>query len=151
MFAVRPYRPRKPSNGQGNLRPARRKFNEAKLRWRVPNGARIGFAYLEREVDADMYQGHNYTDLDRGDRAISELCADRSAIRCAAVRPRRSSRLVLTANPGGPGHQWVRERYGLNPFPRGPKIITGTLPNGQLQRVGDPVAVENDRMLMSAI
>ena len=29
--------------------------------WRFPNGARLRFAYLERDADADAYQGHSYT------------------------------------------------------------------------------------------
>jgi hypothetical protein len=29
--------------------------------WRFPNGARLRFAYLERDSDADGYQGHSYT------------------------------------------------------------------------------------------
>ena len=29
------------------------------MRW--PNGARLRFAYLERDADADAYQGHSYT------------------------------------------------------------------------------------------
>lgn len=29
--------------------------------WRAPNGARLRFAYLERDADADGYQGHSYT------------------------------------------------------------------------------------------
>ena len=29
--------------------------------WRWPNGARLRFAYLERDADADAYQGHSYT------------------------------------------------------------------------------------------
>jgi hypothetical protein len=38
------------------------KFNEAKLRWRMPNGGRMAFAYLESVSDADEYQGRNITD-----------------------------------------------------------------------------------------
>ena len=38
------------------------KFNEAKLRWRMPNGGRMAFAYLESVADADEYQGRNVTD-----------------------------------------------------------------------------------------
>ena len=30
--------------------------------------------------------------------------------------------LLLTGNPGGPGHQWLRERY-ISPAPRGNRII----------------------------
>jgi hypothetical protein len=36
------------------------KFNEQDKLWRFPNGARLRFAYLERDADADAYQGHSY-------------------------------------------------------------------------------------------
>jgi hypothetical protein len=31
--------------------------------WRATNGARLRFAYLERDADAELYQGHSYTRL----------------------------------------------------------------------------------------
>jgi hypothetical protein len=34
-------------------------FNASRLRWRMPNGGRVGFAYLETVKDADQYQGRN--------------------------------------------------------------------------------------------
>jgi hypothetical protein len=34
------------------------KFHEQDKMWRFPNGARLRFAYLERDSDADAYQGH---------------------------------------------------------------------------------------------
>ena len=37
------------------------KYNEKKAEWTMPNGARLKFAYLERDADASNYQGHNYT------------------------------------------------------------------------------------------
>ena len=37
------------------------KLNETEKMWRAPDGARLRFAYLERDADADMYQGHSYT------------------------------------------------------------------------------------------
>jgi hypothetical protein len=36
-------------------------LNETEKMWRAPDGARLRFAYLERDADADMYQGHHYT------------------------------------------------------------------------------------------
>src|SRR5262245_32655510 len=36
-------------------------LNETEKMWRAPDGGRLRFAYLERDADADMYQGHNYT------------------------------------------------------------------------------------------
>ena len=38
------------------------RFNEQKLRWRMPNGGRVSFAYLDGVTDADEYQGRNVTD-----------------------------------------------------------------------------------------
>src|SRR5436309_3343648 len=37
------------------------RFNEQDKMWRFPSGARLRFAYLERDADADAYQGHSYT------------------------------------------------------------------------------------------
>jgi hypothetical protein len=37
------------------------KLNEQDKMWRFPNGARLRFAYLERDSDAEAYQGHSYT------------------------------------------------------------------------------------------
>ena len=39
------------------------KYNETDKMWRATNGARLRFAYLERDADADLYQGHSYTRL----------------------------------------------------------------------------------------
>ena len=38
-------------------------LNETEKMWRAPDGARLRFAYLERDADADMYQGHNAVPL----------------------------------------------------------------------------------------
>jgi hypothetical protein len=38
-------------------------WNEQKKWWTFPNGARLKFEYLDRDADADNYQGHNYTDI----------------------------------------------------------------------------------------
>ena len=37
------------------------RYNDQDKMWRWPNGARLHFAYLERDADADAYQGHSYT------------------------------------------------------------------------------------------
>jgi hypothetical protein len=36
-------------------------YHEQEKMWRAPNGARLRFAYLERDADAESYQGHSYT------------------------------------------------------------------------------------------
>ena len=87
--------------------------------WRAPNGARLRFAYLERDQDADAYQGHSYT------RVYVEEAGTfpRAAPILKLMATLRSGRGIpcgmrLTGNPGGPGHQWVKARY-IDPAPLG--------------------------------
>lgn len=102
------------------------KFNEQDKLWRFPNGARLRFAYLESDSDAQAYQGHNYTRVyveEMGTfpnpEPIFKLFA---TLRSGAGVP---VRFIATANPGGPGHSWIKARY-IDPAPTGMKIITDT-------------------------
>lgn len=92
--------------------------------WRFPDGGRLRFAYLERDSDADGYQGHSYTRVyveEAGNfpssKPIMKLMA---TLRSGAGVP---CGMRLTGNPGGPGHQWVKARY-IDPAPDGWKVIT---------------------------
>ena len=95
------------------------RYNDQDKMWRWPNGARLRFAYLERDADADAYQGHSYTRV-----YVEELGTFPSAspvLRLMATL--RSGEGVpcgfrATGNPGGPGHQWVKARY-IDPNPAG--------------------------------
>ena len=99
------------------------KYNEQKAEWRMPGGARLKFVYLERDADAEEYQGHNYTRVYVEEATnfpsagpINKL---RATLRSAAGVP---CGMRLTGNPGGPGHNWVKARY-ITPDPRGFKLI----------------------------
>jgi hypothetical protein len=98
-------------------------FHETDKMWRFPNGARLRFAYLENDTDAESYQGHSYTRVyveELGTFAnpapIFKLMA---TLRSGAGVP---CRFIATANPGGPGHLWIKQRY-IDPAPLGMKII----------------------------
>lgn len=100
------------------------RYNEQKAEWTFPNGARLLFRYLERDQDAEEYQGHNYTRVYIEEvtnfpspAPINKL---RATLRSAAGVP---CGMRLTGNPGGPGHNWVKARY-ITPCPTGFKIIT---------------------------
>jgi len=41
------------------------RYTTAEKMWAFPNGARLRFAYLERDADADAYQGHSYSRTSR--------------------------------------------------------------------------------------
>lgn len=105
------------------------KFHEQEKMWRFPNGARLRFAYLERDADADAYQGHSYTRIyveELGTFAspapVMKLMA---TLRSGAGVP---CGFRATGNPGGPGHQWVKARY-INPAPLGWKVIAEPFKN----------------------
>jgi hypothetical protein len=49
------------------------RYNDQDKMWRWPNGARLRFAYLERDADADAYQGHSYTGCMSRSRARSRV------------------------------------------------------------------------------
>lgn len=81
---------------------------------RMPNGAILKFRHLKREDDADDYQGHQYTWVAFDEvtnwatpSAINKL---RACLRSAIVPP-EGLRFLLTGNPGGKGHNWVKARY----------------------------------------
>lgn len=127
------------------------KFNEAKLRWRMPNGGRVAFAYLENVTDAQEYQGRNLTDawIEEAGQYPNPAPIDRlfGVLRSAAGVP---VQMILTGNPGGPGQHWLRDRYQLHPFPHRPRIMTRTLANGAMHRVAlIPSRITDNRILLA--
>lgn len=99
------------------------KFNEQEKLWRFPNGARLRFAYLENDNDAQAYQGHSYTRVyveEMGTFANPEpIFKLMATLRSGAGVP---CRFIATANPGGPGHSWIKARY-IDPAPTGMKVL----------------------------
>lgn len=101
-------------------------YNEQAKTWTMPGGGRLKFVYLEKDEDAEEYQGHSYTRV-----YVEEVTNFPSAdpimklmavLRSGAGVP---CGMRLTGNPGGPGHTWVKARY-IDPAPLGYKVITET-------------------------
>lgn len=132
------------------LPPLGARWNEQKKKFTFPNGAEAKFRYLEREQDAMSYQGHNYTQVNFEElgnwatpRAIDLMYA---TLRSAYGVP---CRMRATANPGGPGHQWVKERY-IQPAPLGFQAIPIRLPSGRIfNRCFIPSKLQDNLALMA--
>jgi hypothetical protein len=122
------------------------------------NGARLKFVYLERDSDAEQYQGHNYTRVYIEEvtnfASPSPINRLRATLRSATGVP---VGMRLTGNPGGPGHNWVKARY-IDPEPQGYKIIAeeceveidGVNQTVRLERVFIPSKL-GDNMLLSVM
>lgn len=87
-------------------------WHESKKLLSLPNGSTLQFCHCANEVDVDLYQGREFHDL-----AIDEagqwteamfrklLGSNRSS------RPGISARAILTGNPGGLGHGWLKRLF----------------------------------------
>jgi hypothetical protein len=116
--------------------------------WR--NGARLRFRSCETERDADGYQGHQYSWMgyDEVGNQKDALVLDKLFV-CNrwADAEIPTKRFRLTANPGGPGHHWVHERF-ISPYPEGFRMFNDAQGNSIMfipSRVEDNQALmEND-------
>lgn len=127
------------------------RFNASRLTWRMPNGGRVTFAYLDSVSDADEYQGRNLTDawIEEAGQYPDPAPIDRlyGVLRSAGGVP---VQMILTANPGGAGQQWIAARYELVPFPERPKVVTRTLADGTEHRMAViPSRIRDNQILLS--
>jgi hypothetical protein len=117
-------------------------FHEQDKMWRAPNGARLRFAYLERDQDAQGYQGHSYTRVYVEE--IGNFPSDKPILKLMATLRSGAGVPVgfrATGNPGGPGHSWVKKRY-IDPAPGGWRVFRDPLTG--LERVFIPSRVHDN-------
>lgn len=121
------------------------KYNEQQKTWTMANGARLKFVYLERDSDAEEYQGHSYTRI-----YVEEITNFPSAGPINKLRATLRSGvgvpvgMRLTGNPGGPGHNWVKARY-IDPAPGGYYVINEET---ELELDGEKITVKLDRVFI---
>ena len=89
------------------------KWKEAKKTWEFPSGAKVIFGYLERDGDVYQYVGQAYSwiGFDELTHLPTPFAWDFLRSRLRTTNPNIKCYMRATTNPGGPGHQWVKERY----------------------------------------
>jgi hypothetical protein len=117
-------------------------------------GAKLILRHLEKDEDAEEYQGHSYTFVgaDELTNWASPYAIDKLR---ATLRSGAGVRCVFrgTGNPGGPGHSWVKSRY-VDPVPPLTvqyweiKMGDGTV--ARRKRIYIPALLEDNRKLMQA-
>ena len=127
---------------------------EQKKTWIFPNGALLKFRPLERDKDAEKYQGHDYTRVYFEEltnypdpKPVNKI---KATLRSGAGVP---CGFRATGNPGGPGHNWVKARY-IDPAPSGMEILTDEFPNpitGEtdiIKRIFIPAKLKDNKILV---
>lgn len=126
-------------------------YNSTNHVWKMPTGAELRIRFLDSDADANEYHGHSYTwiGFDELTNWPTSTGVDRlfATLRSGAGVPvfRRS-----TGNPGGPGHNWVHERYiepsePLKPFRWKPQPVL--LPKVEIESVFIPARIEDNPKL----
>jgi hypothetical protein len=99
------------------------RYNAGEHVWRMPNGAVLELGQLESPSEFAKYQGRSATLLliDEGGQWATPDTLDlmRSNLRA----PKGIAiRVVIAANPGGPGHHWIARRYVFRSAPWTPFV-----------------------------
>lgn len=102
-----------------HIRPLLEKYPMLKEYWHdskkiltLPNGSTLQFCHCANEQDVDLYQGREFHDL-----AIDEAGQWTEAMFRKLMGSNRSSkpgikaRAILTGNPGGVGHTWLKRLF----------------------------------------
>lgn len=101
-------------------------WNKTDKQWTWPNGATLRMRYMESDDDWLEYWGHAYTwmgwdELGTWASPVPYLRM-KARLRCAQF-PIPNLRIRASANPGGPGHQWVKQYFGIDRWPLGGMIF----------------------------
>ena len=116
-------------------------------------GATLRFSYLDKDKDADRYQGHAYQwiGIEEAGNFATPYAID---LLRATLRSGTGSQtyLVMTGNPGGVGHNWLKAEYVAPGVPNEPFTIeiknptTGTVT--RTTRIFIPSRLEDNRALI---
>ncbi len=132
------------------------KYNDSKHTWTFPSGARIVFGSMQHSKDKTNYQGKAY-DFIAFDE-LTHFTYEEYIYLLSRNRPNGPGTRVYmraTANPGGIGHGWVKERFITAAEPM--KTIWERVPvpdeNGKISmrymsRIFVPSSVYDNRILL---
>ena len=125
-------------------------FNGQQTSFRFHSGARIRFRPLRTISDAAKYQGQNLVDAGVEEAGNypepAPIFRIFGALRSAHGIP---TSLFLTGNPGGPGQQWINDRY-VKHAPNGMTPIIHRFGDYEHKAIFIPSKVKDNQILMRA-
>lgn len=94
--------------------------------WTWPNGATLKMRFMESDDDWMEYWGHAYTWIGWDEIALwsssTPYLRMKARLRSASASI-PNKRIRASANPGGPGHHWVRAYWKIDEYPLGGHIF----------------------------
>jgi predicted phage terminase large subunit-like protein len=91
------------------------RWNENEHRWYFPSGATLTFGHLQHEDNKLQYQGAAFQFV--GFDELTQFTETQYTYLFSRLRRLEGSRIPIrmraASNPGGPGHDWVKQRFGL--------------------------------------
>jgi len=132
------------------------RYNGSEHCWTFPSGARIYFGSMQHDKDKHNYQGQAYDFI--GFDELEHFTWEEYSYMMSRNRPSGpGTRIYMraTANPGGVGHAWIKDRF-ITAAPPGTTINQETeieTPNGekikiQKSRVFIPATIFDNKALM---
>ena len=112
------------------------RYNASSHTWRFPSGAKIIFGSMQHTKDRINYQGQAYDFI--GFDELTHFTYEEYSYLFSRNRPNGPGTRVYiraTANPGGVGHAFVKERF-ITPAPPMTPIaedVTWTMPDGKVE------------------
>lgn len=89
------------------------KWNDTTKTWTFPSGATLSFGYLEHENDKYQYQGAEFQFI--GFDELTQFTESQYLYLFSRLRKDKSNpvplRMRAASNPGGNGHEWVKQRF----------------------------------------
>ena len=89
------------------------RWNEIEHCWTFPSGAKLQFGYLESEADKYRYQGAEFDFI--GFDELTQFTESQYTYLFSRLRRKSNSHIPLrmwsASNPGGLGHNWVKQRF----------------------------------------
>ena len=113
-----------------------------------PSGAIIRTGHLKDENAYEQYQGHEYHRilLEELTQIPQEKYYEQLMASCRSTVGALKPQIFATTNPGGPGHEWVRERWGIPDEPEFGKVYS--VDNGGRKRIFIPAGIDDNPTLI---
>src|SRR3990167_1593401 len=126
-------------------------YRATEHRWIFPSGAIIHLGHMQHEQDKYNYQGKEFHFV--GVDELSQFLETQYTYMFSRLRttdPKIPPRIRATTNPGGVGHQWVKERFVTITEPGKTYVTPVNLDDGReirISRIFIPATIEDNPVL----